>query len=250
MLFNDGEVDSDGTLLVEGRRAVHIGRVLKLGCGDTLRVGLINGSTGTAEITRIENGTVELRCSLDGGIPRPPEIDLLLALPRPKVMKRLWAPLASMGVGRIVLTNAAKVERNYFDTHWLEPAGYEPLIREGLEQSGDTRMPQVGIRRRLKPFLEDELAREFPGEHRFLFHPRDAVSLSESTIGAAPRALIAVGPEGGWTDFEIDMFGAHGFQCVSMGWRTLRSDTACIALMAVVKSMMAPWTTSTPRSTP
>ena len=59
-------------------------------------MGLINGATGMAEILRVGNNSVELRCVFDGVIPSLPSIDLLLALPRPQVMKRLWAPLASM----------------------------------------------------------------------------------------------------------------------------------------------------------
>jgi RsmE family RNA methyltransferase len=48
------------------------------------------------------------------------------------------------------------------------------------------------------------------------------------------RVLLAVGPEGGWNDFEIQLLESHGFQRVGMGSRTLRTDTACIALLALV----------------
>lgn len=236
LLFRETEIDSDGIVSVGGSRAAHISRVLRLDCGESLRTGLIDGPIGMAEVLSIADDSIQLRCSFDGGIPDPPQIDLLLALPRPKVMKRLWAPIASMGVGRIILTNAAKVERNYFDTHWLQPSKYTPLLREGLEQSGDTRMPQVEIKRRLKPFVEDELNSEFPESHRILFHPRNAMNVSELEVPEASRILIAVGPEGGWTDYELEMFQKQGFQCVSMGWRVLRTDTACIALMAIMSS--------------
>ena len=48
------------------------------------------------------------------------------------------------------------------------------------------------------------------------------------------RVLLAVGPEGGWNDFEIRLLTSHGFHRVGMGARTLRTDTACIALLALV----------------
>jgi len=48
------------------------------------------------------------------------------------------------------------------------------------------------------------------------------------------RVLLAVGPEGGWNEFEISLLRSHGFEPVSMGERTLRSDTACVALLALV----------------
>ena len=56
-------------------------------------------------------------------------------------MRRLWAQIAALGVGRIILTNAEKVERNYFDTHILAPETYRPLLIEGLQQARDTRLP-------------------------------------------------------------------------------------------------------------
>jgi RsmE family RNA methyltransferase len=48
------------------------------------------------------------------------------------------------------------------------------------------------------------------------------------------RVLLAVGPEGGWTDFELQLLETHGFQPFGMGSRTLRTDTACISLLALV----------------
>ena len=51
--------------------------------------------------------------------------------------------------------------------------------------------------------------------------------------GADTRVLLAVGPEGGWNEFELSLLESHGFQRASMGSRTLRTDTACIALLAL-----------------
>ena len=114
-------------------------------------------------------------------LPAPPAVDLLLALPRPKVLRRLWAQFAALGVGRIVLTNAARVERHYFDTHVLEESTYRPLLIEGLQQAGDTRLPRVSIHRQFRILIEDELdglsndgARlvAHPGSHRSLLRSR------------------------------------------------------------------------------
>jgi RsmE family RNA methyltransferase len=54
------------------------------------------------------------------------------------------------------------------------------------------------------------------------------------------RVLLAVGPERGWNDFELSLLEAHGFLRVGMGARTLRVDTACIALLAVVHDALGP----------
>jgi RsmE family RNA methyltransferase len=165
-------------------------------------------------------------------------VDLLLALPRPKVMRRLWAQLAAIGVGRIILTNAERVERNYFDTHVLEPQCYRPLLIEGLQQARDTRLPEVSIHRQFKVLLEDHLDRLFPNGSRIVAHPGATKPVSEmAPRNPAVRILLAIGPEGGWNSFELRLFEAHGFQPIGMGPRTLRTDTACIALLSLVHVM-------------
>lgn len=236
VLFDPSEVDADGRVVLAGRRAAHIAKVLKPRVGQALRVGVLNGPLGKGTIRSVDKEHVEMSCSFEAELPEAPRIDLLLAVPRPKVMRRLWAQLASLGVGRIILTNAEKVERNYFDTHWLEPETYRPLLLEGLEQSGDTRMPEVTILRRLKPFVEDSLSESFAQHHRLICHPRHAISLGNAGLGDGRRVLLAVGPEGGWSDYEVDLFARYGFDAISLGWRTLRTDVACVALMSAVMS--------------
>jgi RsmE family RNA methyltransferase len=145
-------------------------------------------------------------------------------------MKRLWPVLASLGVEQILITNAARVERAYFDTQWVRPEHYQPALIQGLEQSGDTRLPQVTVCRRLKPLVEDQLDPLFPGARRFYSHPTEHPT--QSTAGPRAPVLLAVGPEGGWIPFEIELLETHGFEPLSLGPRRLRTDTACVALLA------------------
>lgn len=238
ILFWEDEMRTDGRLHLADRRAAHVRSVLHAGVGQIVRMGQINGTVGRGIVESLDESAVVLRWEPDAGVPAPPRVDLLLALPRPKVMRRLWAPLASMGVGHVVLVNAARVERNYFDTHWLEREVFEPLLLEGLEQSGDTALPRVSIRRRFRPLVEDELEAMFPGSARVVGHPGDADPMTELRLPATQRMLLAVGPEGGWTPFEIELLEAHGFRRVSAGRRTLRSDTACVALLALAQEVV------------
>jgi 16S rRNA (uracil1498-N3)-methyltransferase len=164
-----------------------------------------------------------------------PAVDLLLALPRPKVLRRLWAQLAAIGVGRIVLTNAARVERHYFDTHVLEASTYRPLLIEGLQQAGDTRLPRVSIHRQFRILVEDELDALSTDAARLVAHPGSHRSLlTVAGESQRRRVLLAIGPEGGWNDFELELLRRHRFEVVSLGPRTLRTDTACIALLALL----------------
>ena len=239
ILIEPHEVDGDRATLSD-EHAAHIREVLRAQVGDNIRVGLLDGPRGTASIVALNADAVELRCEWEKEIPPVPRVDLLLALPRPKVMRRLWAQLAALGVGRLALTNAAKVERNYFDTHVIQPATYRPLLLEGLQQAQDTRLPLVSVHKQVKPLVEDRLDEFFPHTLRLLADPAATASLAEKiSSDFSGRILLAVGPEGGWTDFERGLFARAGFETIGLGPRTLRTDTACIALLALTHAALA-----------
>jgi len=236
VLILPDELGDAGDVVLRGRRAAHIREVLGKEPGGMVRVGLLGGGRGVGEVVGMEaDGRVRLRCTFaEPALPRT-GITLLLALPRPKVVRRLFAPLAASGVETLILTNAAKVERVYFDTHWLQPDRYEPLLLEGLEQSGETHMPAVRIERRLKPLVEDELT-HWQGT-RLLLHPgADACPATQARL--AGPTLVAIGPEGGWTDYEVALFRMHGFTCITLGDRILRSDIAVHGIMGILHGLL------------
>ena len=132
ILLERSEAGATGEVTLTGRRAAHLLRVLRVEPGQTVRVGILDGPRGVGTVTSVAEEAVQLRCSFDAHVEPPPRVDLLLALPRPKVMRRLWAQIAALGVGQIILTNAERVERHYVDTHVLAVACYRPLLVEGL----------------------------------------------------------------------------------------------------------------------
>ncbi len=240
ILLEPGEVDATGRAQLEGRRAEHAHRVLRANTGDRVRVGVMNGPRGDALVIACSPDHLELQCHLESSPPPRPGIDLIMALPRPKALKRLYSVMAAMGVDRWWLVNAARVERDYFDTHVLT----EEFIREqlilGLEQSGDTALPVVSVQRRLKPFIEDQLDLACPPpEARVLLHPgaEQGVIQTCSAVPTSSRVLLAIGPEGGWVDFELDLFQRHGFRPMKLGPEILRCDTAAIAALAILQEL-------------
>ncbi len=240
ILFEPSAVAGDGTVRLSAAQAAHLLDVLKARPGDTVRVGVIDGAMGLGTVTSVTDRCVELRCAFDAAVPERPRVDLLLALPRPKVMRRLWAPLAALGVGQVLLTNAEKVERDYFGSHLLHEDTYRPLLIEGLQQARDTRLPSVSVHRRFRVLVEDDLDRLCPGARRIVAHPGGqraggaSIAAALSGLGHDDRVLVAVGPEGGWNDFELTLLETHGFARAGMGPRTLSTTTACIALLAIV----------------
>lgn len=236
VLFDAEEIRQDGSVEALAERARHLTTVLRVHRDQQVRIGLIDGPLGVGTVTAIDAGRVTLQCTFDRDTPQRPAVDLLLALPRPKVMRRLWAQLAALGVGQVILTNAEKVERDYFDTHLLRPEGYRPLLVEGLQQARDTRLPIVSVHKQFRKLIESDLNILFPAGHRIVAHPGGEQSIS-AVLGETPgRVLLAVGPEGGWNDFELSLLQSHGFAPVTMGPRTLTTTTACIALLTLVHS--------------
>lgn len=237
LLLEPSEVGPDNIATIDGVRARHLWRVLRAEPGRAVRIGLVDGPMGTGTVLSVDDAEARLVCTFEAEPPPIPRVDLLLALPRPKVLQRLWAQLAALGVGRIVLTNAWRVERNYFDTTVLDPAVYRPLLLEGLQQARDTRVPVVTVHRQFRILVEDHLDDVCPQRSRVMGDPGEGeVRASTGIQPDDERILLAIGPEGGWNDFERRLLESRGFRRISLGPRVLRTDTACIALHTLVTS--------------
>jgi len=194
----------DGRAFLRDGRADHIRAVLGAAAGRCVKVGVADGPLGTGEIVRCDAAGVELALTLQGESPQP-WCDLILAMPRPRALKRLWAQVAALGVGRLFLIAAARVESCYFGSHWLRDEAYRPLLIEGLMQAGTTQVPRVFVEPRLQPFVESRLDALAAGAACFIAHPSDdpAVDPIRAARSAATRAVLAIGPEGGWLDDEL-----------------------------------------------
>ena len=239
LLFETHEVDARGAAVLSDRRAAHIYNVLRAVPGMRLRAGIIDGPAGEAEIISLEPPTVALRFApLNGDqtLPATPtDLDLLLALPRPKALKRLWPQLSALGVRRVMVTHAERVERCYFSARPVLPEYVRPLLIEGAVQAGVTRLPEFAIYRRLSDALAADRADPAPVV-RWLGQPGPAALPPSARPAVAAGIRVAIGPEGGWTPAELLRLGAAGYLPVSLGPCTLRCDTACIALLALALS--------------
>jgi 16S rRNA (uracil1498-N3)-methyltransferase len=225
LLLDPAELAPDGTARLSDRRARHVVEVLRATAGDRIQAGVVGGRMGEAEVVSASPAEVVLSPRLDRDPPPPAPVSLLLALPRPKILRKVLAATASMGVKRLVLLGSYRVEKSYWGSPLLEPAATREHLLLGLEQGRDTVLPEVVVRRFFKPFVEDELEATFHGETRLLAHPHDAAPL-ETRAPEGVRAALAIGPEGGWTAYEADALRARGFTPFSLGPRVLRVDAA------------------------
>ena len=237
LLEERDRVDASSVTLADAR-ATHLLKVLRVTTGQTVRVGWIDGPLGTGTVESVSDGRVSMRCVFEADAPSRPRVDVLLALPRPKVLRRLWAQFAALGVGQVILTKASRVERDYFDTHVLTEACYRPLLIEGLQQAQDTRVPLVSVHRQFRILVEDRLDDLFRTGVRLVADPSGSTSIANALAGRDGRVLLAIGPEGGWNDFELRLLETRGFTPVGLGPRTLRVDTASVALLSHVHSSL------------
>ena len=229
LLLEPAEITAAGTVHLQGRRAAHAVEVLRASEGDRLRVGVLHGRTGSGRVLALspDRRCPELTLALDLDAAPPPRspVSLLLALPRPKVLRRVLQAVAGMGLPAVMLVGSYRVEKSYFDSPFLGPEAIARELRLGLEQARDTVPPQVEVRRRFKPFVEDELDAWAGDAQRLLAHPGAARGLSAAPPVAA-RAALAVGPEGGFTPYEAGLLAEHGFTPFTFGARPLRVEAA------------------------
>ncbi|MCF9018627.1 16S rRNA (uracil(1498)-N(3))-methyltransferase [Pseudomonas syringae] len=229
LLLEEADFIAADRVVLRDRRLTHMQEVHRAEVGDSMRVGRVNGLLGTAEVLRLEPREAELRVSLTSEPPAKLPLTLLLALPRPKMLRRVFQTVATMGVPKVILLNSYRVEKSFWQTPFLEPHAIREQLILGLEQARDSVLPEIVIEKRFKPFVEDRLPQLALNTLGLAGHPGDYPD--------CPRAVtepvtLAIGPEGGWIPYEVDLLGKSGLQPVQLGDRILRVETAVTALLA------------------
>ncbi len=229
LLFPEDFIPDTSRVHLKGRRLQHVQDVHRAQLGNELCVGLIDGRIGTGKICLLNQSALEMEVHLHCDPPPPLPLTLVMALPRPKVLKRVLITATSMGVKEFFLVNSWRVEKSF----WKSPVLGEERLREalvlGLEQAKDTRLPRVELRSRFKPFVEDELPALAAERLALVAHPTGARPCPRNI---AQPAILAIGPEGGFIPYEVDMLSARGFAPVTLGERILRVEAAVPALLS------------------
>ena len=227
LLFDEDFVGPQRVRL-HGRRLQHVLAVHRARVGDALRVGRVNAQAGSGVITALTSSAMEMEVVLDQDPPPALPVTLLLALPRPKSLKKVLQAATAMGVKRIVLLASWRVEKSFWDSPVLRPEGLREQLVLGLEQARDTVLAEITIRKRFKPFVEDEVQELIRGTRALVAHPPATQPCPRDVRGAV---TLAVGPEGGFIPYEVELLQRHGFEAVSLGARRLRVEHAVPALL-------------------
>ena len=216
-------------------RFLHLKKILKAKVNDVIEVGILNGPTGTARIKELTDNSAILEIVEYHSIKEKLfQIDLICALPRPQTLKKVLGTCASMGVEHLYLIRSEKVEKSYFHSPLLEENKYTSYLIEGLSQGKRTILPKISIHSRFKKFFGEEFVTS-EGQVNLLAHPKAESYLSKVPITNFRKIAIAIGPEGGWNDFEINFMKEKGFVYYKLSESILRVENAVTAALAQIE---------------
>ncbi|WP_461517424.1 16S rRNA (uracil(1498)-N(3))-methyltransferase [Porticoccus sp.] len=228
LLLEPGDFISAKRVRLSDRRLKHMLDIHQAKPGDKLKAGLLNSQMGTATLLSLSADSAELEISLTSAPPPPLPVTLILALPRPKMLRRILQTIATMGVKQLYLINSWRVEKSYWQSPWLSSSAIREQLILGLEQGGDTLLPEVSLVPLFKPFVEDKLPAITADSLALVAHPYGNTTCPTTINGAV---TLAIGPEGGFIDYEIQKLREAGFAPVSLGKRILRVETAIPAIL-------------------
>jgi len=214
-------------------RARHILGVLRRQAGDTFDAGIVNGPRGKGTLVTIEADALTLAFTW-GEPPLPPEpITLLIGLPRPQTARDILRDATALGVSALHFFRAEKSEASYAQSTLWSSGEWRRHLVNGAEQAFDTRLPEVTHGRSLTEVIAAASAN---GTRLALDNYESPQRLSSATI--TPPAVLAFGPERGWSAAERDLLRSSRFAFVHLGSRVLRSETAVIASLAILRAKL------------
>jgi len=228
LLHPDDFTQPDHAILRD-RRFHHIRQVQQPTLGQWMKVGVLNGQIGRAQVMALDDKHIELAVQLEREPPAPLPLTMIMALPRPKMLKRTLETVSAMGVKQLYLINSYRVDKSFWSSPLLSPEKINEHLTLGLEQAGDTLMPEVHLRKRFKPFVEDELPAIAANSRALVAHPYEAALCPDAS---SEQTTLAVGPEGGFIAYEVEKLIEAGFQAVHIGERILRVENAVPVLLA------------------
>ncbi|MBU8847978.1 MAG: 16S rRNA (uracil(1498)-N(3))-methyltransferase [Desulfobacterales bacterium] len=228
LLENKDFIDNERVVL-RGRRFKHLISVNKVLRNDRLVCGLLNDKIGTGLITNVWNDSLEMKVHLTDDPPRPLPLTLVLALPRPKMLKRIIESVTSLGVKKIYLINSWRVEKSFWQTPLLKEESLRKQMVLGLEQSRDTVLPEIYQKRFFTQFVKEELPQISKNSLCITAHPK---SSKICPSGINKNVTLVIGPEGGFIDIEVATLKEQGFSSYHIGQRILKVETAVTCLIS------------------
>lgn len=231
LLKNDDYINGTNTVLLNDHRHKHVFKILKPVLGQSLKVGIMNGRCGYGRVICIDPEKLVLEVFLHDQPPPRHQFDLILALPRPKMLRRILRTIAEFGVQNLYLINSARVEKSYWQSPFLYPENIQKALMRGMERSKDPVMTNVSLHKRFRPFIEDQLADICGSRPCWITDMHAKHSAIDMDIQSQP-SIVMIGPEGGFVSFEVALATSRNAKSIHLGSRVLSVDTAITTVLA------------------
>ena len=221
VLLDPRQTESPIWMISAKRQLEHLRTHVNVQVGDTLKVGIRGGKRYLTEVLSVTEQQIQLQSIHEEIVPKKLPVTLIVAMPRPKVLRRLVMDSVTLGVEKIILLHSYRVDKSYWQTPFLQQLNQ--YIDLGLEQAGDTIAPKIEVYKRFKPFVEDILPSLIRADcPAYVAHPYVEMKMP---AGLQQGCTMIIGPEGGFIPYEIDLLIKNGCQAVSLGNRIIRTET-------------------------
>jgi len=227
-------------------RAQHVLGVLRRKEDEPFDVGIVNGPRGKAALTSISQNAITLAFSWGEPPPPLPPLTLLVGLPRPQTARKILQEATALGVAAIHFITTERGEPSYADSTLWSSGEWRRHLLAGAAQAFCTRIPEISSGRKLSEVIADlssdatRVALDNYEASASLATAIEPTLSPNATVasGIARPVVLAFGSERGWTGAERDLLRANSFTLAHLGLRVLRTETACVAAIAIVKSTL------------
>jgi len=212
-----------------GSHAEHLSRVLRARVGQDFDI-----STGSevrrGVIASISSDRVEFE--LGEQVPSSASLQVTLALSIFKFDRMEWAieKCTELGAARIVPVIAHRTEAHLAAASLKRAERWRRIAHEAAEQSRQVSPPEISAPMKLKDVIA------LPASTRIVLSEAEEQTTLKQALQShtGGEIILALGPEGSWTDSELELFRNAGWASASLGNTVLRAETAAIAAMAIV----------------
>lgn len=229
-------------------QAAHLARVLRARLGQQFDI-VAGDSVRRGVIVNVAEGRVEFSLHEEVGAVAPLPLVTILSIVRFERMEWAVEKLTELGVSRIVPLMAQRSEKHLVQATPKRVERWRKIARESAQQSRRSDIPEIsdamGLPELMAATGEDAdslrlVLSEYERQNTLRDWAEGNFSAQQvSDVRPVEKIYAAIGPEGGWTDTEIDLFAKHGWLAAGLGPRVLRAETAAIAVASVLGSWLS-----------
>jgi 16S rRNA (uracil1498-N3)-methyltransferase len=220
------KVEGDRAYLLDNN-ANHLFRVLRAQAGQQYDV-VADGVARLGTITFASSNKVEFHLGEEVLSEALPEIEIYLSIFKFDHMEWAMEKLTELGVTRIVPMVAARTSHHLIKAAESRVERWRKIAKEASQQARRVSPPEIAEAVKLERAMAGAI-----GARVVLSEVEESVSLKSALAGIRPPLAMAFGPEGGWTEEEVQLFKDHKWLSATLGHTILRAETAAIAAVAV-----------------